>query len=353
MNSNDIKARLRKNSKRLAGQILDQKIEAFRLYNHDIPEFPFYVDIVGPVILIYDRRQRFDFEKHGDGQMDAIKEAALEIKSELQQKFGHKEMRLVIKERQNFNHGVNASDNENEDRDGKTHQYQKETTLNHAESFLVKEGELNYLVNVDTYLDYGLFLDHRPLRRWIQKLSGIIGNHFGKVIPPHATALNLFCYTGSVSVAMAQAGFSVTSVDLSATYLDWAKRNFECNQIRLRDTNHNHRFIQDDVLEWPEQYLRTNESTPFDLIFLDPPTFSNSKRMKGVLDIKNDHPFLIEQSLDLLKASGLLLFSTNCENFKLDKQLEEMFQVKDITEASIPTDFQPKRPHRLYAITHA
>ncbi|MGZ8928001.1 MAG: class I SAM-dependent methyltransferase, partial [Methylobacter sp.] len=187
---------------------------------------------------------------------------------------------------------------------------------------IIEEGGCKLLVNFEDYLDTGLFLDHRPIRMLIQKQAK------GK------TFLNLFAYTGSATVHAAVGGAkSTTTVDMSNTYINWAKKN-----MALNANEGTHEFIQADCLEWlaTEAQLANRH---YDLIFLDPPTFSNSKRMDEVFDIQNDHVQLINNAASLLSPGGVLYFSTNFRRFKIDKQALSDLTVEDISAATIPEDF--------------
>jgi 23S rRNA (guanine2445-N2)-methyltransferase / 23S rRNA (guanine2069-N7)-methyltransferase len=194
-------------------------------------------------------------------------------------------------------------------------------------------------VNFDDYLDTGIFLDHRPTRARIREIAA--GKRF----------LNLFSYTGTVTVNAAAGGArSSVSVDLSRTYLDWAERNLALNDLATRD----HQLVQADCREWLADAGRglAKYRDAYDLIFLDPPTFSNSKRMEGVLDIARDHPSLIDACMHILAPGGLLVFSTNAQKFKLDSGSSERYDVKDISVTTIPRDFaRNPRIHRCYDIT--
>jgi 23S rRNA (cytosine1962-C5)-methyltransferase len=174
-------------------------------------------------------------------------------------------------------------------------------------------------------------LDHRPSRYKVFKLA------------KNKQVLNLFSYTGSVSVAAALGGGQVTSVDLSNTYLDWSKRNFESNQIELQK----HSFLHEDVLQYLED---SDENERFDLIFLDPPTFSNSKRMKNVLDTQKDHVLMVQNCMRLLKPQGLLIFSTNKRKFKLEPELKNEFKIAETTSQTIPQDFHDQQIHTSFEI---
>jgi len=195
----------------------------------------------------------------------------------------------------------------------------------------VQEGGLQFLVNLTDYLDTGLFLDHRPTRAMVREQSR------GKDV------LNLFAYTGSFSVYAAAGGArSVTTVDLSNTYLDWARDNFRLNGLDLPA----HEFVAANVTE----YLPTLPSHCMDLIVCDPPTFSNSKRMPGVFDIQRDHPALINQCLRLLRADGVLYFSTNNRRFKLYDEHIETDRIKDVTRQTTGFDFEGKLQRLCYEL---
>jgi 23S rRNA (guanine2445-N2)-methyltransferase / 23S rRNA (guanine2069-N7)-methyltransferase len=201
-------------------------------------------------------------------------------------------------------------------------QYEKQSETEHFH--IVTESGCKFWVNFEDYLDTGLFLDHRPTRLMIQKLAE--GKSF----------LNLFAYTGSATVHAAAGGArSTTTVDMSNTYLDWARRNFELNGIR----GYLHERIQADCLAWVETEARRGERK-YDLIFLDPPTFSNSKRMTDEFDIQRDHVHLLRNTAKLLTPGGLLIFSTNFRKFKLDKAALDGLAVDDIGAKTIPKDFE-------------
>jgi 23S rRNA (guanine2445-N2)-methyltransferase / 23S rRNA (guanine2069-N7)-methyltransferase len=203
-----------------------------------------------------------------------------------------------------------------------------------AEFYQVMEGGLKFRVNFEDYLDTGLFLDHRMTRARLRQAAR--GQRF----------LNLFAYTGTASVYAAAGGaLSTTTLDMSRTYLDWAQRNLSINGFHGAD----HSFVQADCLEW----LRQARELPgrYELIFLDPPTFSNSKRMDGVLDIERDHPQLIADCTQLLAPGGLLVFSTNAQKFRLSEQVVQRFAVRDISAATVPKDFERNpRIHRCYEV---
>ena len=239
-----IQNRLEKNYRKLKPWSDRNRFEAFRLYDRDIPEFPYIIDIYKDYVLVYDKSDvlKDAGKNHLPPTLEAIKTL---LKTE--------ESKLIIKRR------VRQEGDE---------QYEKLNDKDHE--FAIQENQFKFYVNLWDYLDTGLFLDHRPSRYKIFQKSA------GKRV------LNLFSYTGSISVAAALGGASVTSIDLSNTYIEWAKRNFELNKIKLND----HSFLQADVLQFLQNDMPHNA---YDLIFLDPPTFSNSKRMNQILDIEKVH----------------------------------------------------------------
>jgi 23S rRNA (guanine2445-N2)-methyltransferase / 23S rRNA (guanine2069-N7)-methyltransferase len=200
---------------------------------------------------------------------------------------------------------------------------------------------LQFIVNFDDYLDTGLFLDHRITRARLRQAAA--GKRF----------LNLFAYTGTATVyAVAGGAIATTSVDMSRTYLDWAQRNLARNigfPAQSAGGRPQHDFVQADCVEWLRDGARTAER--YGLIFLDPPTFSNSKRMEGVLDIERDHPALIDACMRLLEPAGLLVFSTNAQRFRLEAALAERYAIRDVSAATLPPDFERNpRIHRCFEI---
>jgi len=212
-------------------------------------------------------------------------------------------------------------------------QYEKRDTR--AERHAVQEGGLKFWVNFRDYLDTGLFLDHRIVRAMLRDWA--MGADF----------LNLFCYTGSATVYAAAGGArSTTSVDLSNTYLDWEHENLLLNGFG----DPRHELYRADCLQWLEE--QEPKGPRFDLIFVDPPTFSNSKRMEGVLDVQRDHVGMIRRSLKLLRPAGRLVFSTNYTRFKLDTEALADLSVEDISAQTIPKDFERHaRIHRCFSVT--
>ena len=211
-------------------------------------------------------------------------------------------------------------------------QYQRRAATD--ERHTVNEAGLRFWVNFRDYLDTGLFLDHRPTRALLREWA------------KDADFLNLFCYTGTATAYAAAGGArSSVSVDLSNTYLAWAQDNLALNGL----ASPRHRFVRADCLEWLASAAAAGAA--FDLIFLDPPTFSNSKRMQGVLDVQRDHPALIRTAVALLRAGGRLVFSTNFSRFAIDTAALPDCEVEDISAQTIPRDFaRHPRVHRTFLI---
>jgi len=212
-------------------------------------------------------------------------------------------------------------------------QYEKLAEEKHYHE--VNEGGLRFLVNFSDYLDTGLFLDHRLTRALVRDSAH--GRHF----------LNLFAYTGSATVYAAAGGAaSTTSVDMSRTYLDWARRNLALNGY----SDARHHYIQADCLEWLKQVGK--EKMRYGLIFLDPPSFSNSARMDETFDVQRDHPALLTATARLLAPDGVLIFSNNLRSFKMDHDALPGLHIEDITRSTIPTDYaRNTRIHNCWKIT--
>jgi 23S rRNA (guanine2445-N2)-methyltransferase / 23S rRNA (guanine2069-N7)-methyltransferase len=202
----------------------------------------------------------------------------------------------------------------------------------------VREADARLLVNLDDYLDTGLFLDHRMTRAFVAELAS------------GGSLLNLFCYTAAVTARAAVAGAeSSVSVDLSNTYLDWAKRNLTLNGLDLEK----HRLVRADAVSF---LADASPDMRYDVIFLDPPSFSTSKGMEGTLDVQRDHVALITRSARLLAHGGTLIFSTNLRKFRLDEDAIAAagLSFRDITASTIPPDFaRNQRIHRCYLMRHA
>ncbi|MFL9482626.1 class I SAM-dependent methyltransferase [Chitinophagaceae bacterium LWZ2-11] len=302
--------RLTKMFKHRTKQAKRQNITCYRVYDHDLPEFPFCIELYEDKIYLaeYLRRHGMEDEEHEiwlDECIDCISKI-----------IGIDADNVYVKQRKR--------------KSNRHDQYQK-TDLK-EEFFTAVESGLKFLVNLTDYLDTGLFLDHRITRQMVKEQCE------GKRI------LNLFCYTGSFSVYAASGkALSVTSVDLSKTYLNWAEDNFAINRFKDKD---NYSFIHADV----KQYLKTLQPNSFDLIIMDPPTFSNSKRMKDFLDIQRDHVELLNDVLAATTKDGIIYFSTNFTKFILDAEKVNASSIKDITKATTPFDFEGKLKRWCYKI---
>ncbi|NSL88452.1 methyltransferase domain-containing protein [Chitinophaga sp. Mgbs1] len=287
-----------------------QHITCYRVYDDDIPEFPFSIEIYEDHVYIaeYNRRHGMEDEAH-----EAWLDNCLELISKVLETAPEK---IWVKQRQR--------------KENRQSQYEKLSTESHE--MQVQEGGLKFKVNLSDYLDTGLFLDHRTTRGMVRAESQ------GKKV------LNLFCYTGSFSVYAAAGGASeVTSVDLSKTYLTWAEENMRINGF---DTAQ-HKFVHADVL----QYLDTLKINTYDIVIMDPPTFSNSKRMKDFLDIQRDHVTLLNKVLLATKKDGVVYFSNNYRRFILGEDKIEAATIKDITNQTLPFDFQQKMIRKCYRFT--
>ena len=307
--------RLRKNLRITGRWARRQGISCYRLYDADLPEYAFAVDL-------YQGAERWVHVQEYEAPTSIDPVAAERRRQE-----GLETVATVLE--------VPASQvffKMRRQQKGKA-QYGKQGAA--ARFFEVAEGDCRFWVNFSDYLDTGLFLDQRLTRRMIQERSA--GGRF----------LNLFAYTGAATVSAAIGGAaSTTTVDMSRPYLDWAWRNLELNGF----TTSNHELVRFDCLEWLDE--RGGSQRRFDLIWLDPPTFSNSKRMDREFDVQRDHVDLIRQTARLLAPDGVLLFSTNYRRFKLDESGLVGLLAKDISAATLPQDFaRRKRMHNVWEIT--
>lgn len=306
-----LKNRLVKNQKKLKAYLQKNQIEAYRLYNKDIPEYPYLIDLYGTHAVIYEQGKKL-------GEEDQVKREAhqKDIENAITEVFGIPSslQHFKIREKQKGNDQYRPLDPKSE------------------EFFPINEPPFKFLINLERYLDTGLFLDHRPLRQYL------LNNSKDKKV------LNLFCYTGSLSVASAIGGGTVTSIDMSNTYLQWAYENFLLNKIDPKK----HIFYQADVLK--ELGVRKEKGEKFDLIILDPPSFSNSKRMEEDLDIERDHPILIRDAMGLLAPGGMLIFSTNKRKFELHRVVTDNYKVKEISQWTVPQDFHGTYIHTAFTI---
>jgi 23S rRNA (cytosine1962-C5)-methyltransferase len=293
--------RLEKVYKHISKQARRQEITCYRVYDHDLPEFPLLIEVYEDKVYVSEYKRKHDLtnEEHEEW-LENCKKIITDV-------LGISAENIFLKLRQR-----------KENREG---QYQK---LNAEKAeFIVQENGLKFIINLSDYLDTGLFLDHRITRQMVKELCS------------QKRVLNLFCYTGSFSVYVVAGGaFKVVSVDLSKTYLDWAERNMQLNFPEFSG----HEVVHADVM----QYLKRLPDHSFDLIVMDPPTFSNSKRMEDFLDIQRDHAELINDCLRILDKDGILFFSTNFTKFRIDADKIKASNIKDITKVTTPFDFTGK-----------
>ena len=295
--------RLKKNLKKMAKWAKQQNIHCYRVYDADLPEYAVAVDIYqGEQTWInvqeYEPPKSVNEHKANERLAGILAEIpkVLDINSE--------QVFLKIRRKQKS-----------------TQQYEKHS--DQGNFHVVEEDGCRFLVNFEDYLDTGLFLDHRPIRSMIQQQAN--GKRF----------LNLFAYTGSATVhAVIGGAVSSATVDMSNTYLQWAKRNFDLNQI-----SGDHKLVRANCREWLEKQAQEKNKKLYDLIFLDPPTFSNSKRMDEAFDIQKAHVQLIRHASSILAPGGILYFSTNFRRFKMDNEQLSDLKIDDISRSTIPQDF--------------
>jgi 23S rRNA (cytosine1962-C5)-methyltransferase/23S rRNA (guanine2445-N2)-methyltransferase / 23S rRNA (guanine2069-N7)-methyltransferase len=303
--------RLKKNVKARKSLVKGSLNTAYRLYEKDIPEYPYIIDVYNQYAVIYEKGKKLDTKdseqkaKHKE-HLDLITSAVMEV-------LKINDSQIIVKHWKKYNPLE-----------------QKKHTASKENFFEVTEHDFKFKVNLHDYLNTGLFLDHRPLRQIIYKESQ------GKRV------LNLFSYTGTASVAAAKGGGQVTTVDMSNTYLSWAEDNFERNGIPSRK----HEFIHADVLKFIEE----EDCGKFDIIILNPPSYVNSKNMKNSFKVQDEHYFMIKLLIKKLQNDGVIYFSTNDRDFKIDQRALESYKVKDITKKSIPLDFRDMKIHHCFEI---
>ncbi|EPX62906.1 23S rRNA (guanine-N-2-) -methyltransferase rlmL [Cystobacter fuscus DSM 2262] len=302
--------RLRKNVRHFRKWAKARGLTAFRVYDRDIPEYPYAVDLYGERVHLveYPRRKAIKggLEEQREEVLAAVKEvldvpaAYIHVKTHLPQPWGRSQYGRV----------------------GES-----------GERLVVEEQGLKFWVNLGDYLDTGLFMDHRLTRARVREEAR--GKSF----------LNLFCYTGAFTVYAAAGGATRTlSVDLSNTYLDWAEDNLALNGL----SNARHTLLRGDALAWVLSQKDNPEET-FDLVVCDPPSFSTSKRMQGTFNVQRDHVRMLEALGALLSPGGVLYFSTNFLGFELkDSAVRHYAKVEELTPGSIPEDFQRQQIHRCW-----
>lgn len=293
----DFSNRLRKKLKTVFKKAEKEDVSCFRIYDADMPEYNLAIDLYGYWVHVqeYAPPKTVDPEKAAKRLKDAVQA--------VQNVLSIKRNRIFVKVRQ---------------RQKGKNQYQKKG--NTGRFYEVREGICRFLINMTDYLDTGLFLDHRITRKRIQARS------------EKKRFLNLYGYTGTATVHAAMGKASqMTTVDLSPVYLAWARNNMALNGFG----SENHRMIRADCLKWLSE-----TKDKFDLIFADPPTFSNSKNTGTVFDVQKDHVALIRLAMKRLEKDGLLIFSTNFRRFKLDSEKLSPFHLKEITDETLPFDFK-------------
>ncbi|MGL4826935.1 MAG: bifunctional 23S rRNA (guanine(2069)-N(7))-methyltransferase RlmK/23S rRNA (guanine(2445)-N(2))-methyltransferase RlmL [Vibrionaceae bacterium] len=300
----DLANRLRKNSKKFTKWAKEQQLDCYRLYDADLPEYNVAIDCYKDQLVIqeYSAPSSIDPEVARRRLLDVVRTVVEVMDVSANQ---------VILKTRTKQKGAN--------------QYQKLSQTNRF--MLVQEYGVDLEVNLHDYLDTGLFLDHRLTRKWLGSMAK--GKDF----------LNLFAYTGSASVHAAVGGArTTTTVDMSKSYLAWAQRNFEHNQAKINGRiDKEHRFIHADCLQWLEQ-----EKGRYDLIFIDPPTFSNSKRMHDSFDVQRDHLKLLTRLKELLKPDGCIVFSNNKRHFKMDMEglVQANLSAVSLSHKTLPFDFE-------------
>ena len=302
--------RLRKMAKHYGKWARRQEIEAYRVYDADLDEFPIVVDRYADQVYVslYARRGEEWTEDDYQDRKLAYRDIITEVLG-----VGRDQVFFKLRRKQ-----------------GRDSQYEKLSIA--SREFTVVENGLGFIVNLTDYLDTGFYADHRQTRMLVAQRAG------GKRV------LHLFAHTCTFGVyAAAAEAFRVDSLDLSNTYLDWGKRNFEINELDVEK----HRFIRTDIVEW----LREPKLTKYDLIVITPPTFANSKFLREDFDLQRDHLKLINNCTPKLNPGGSILFATNARKFRLDESnVMHAAEVKEITKQTRPQDYRKRSLHRVWEI---
>ncbi|MDX1588792.1 MAG: bifunctional 23S rRNA (guanine(2069)-N(7))-methyltransferase RlmK/23S rRNA (guanine(2445)-N(2))-methyltransferase RlmL [Oleiphilaceae bacterium] len=303
--------RLRKNQRILGSWARKGDIACYRVYDADMPEFSLAIDRYDDWLHVQ------EYAPPATVDAAVARERLAEAMAVIPEALSVDPEKVVIKQRR---------------RQKGTSQYEKQGEEGRA--ITVMEGGALFRINLQDYLDTGLFLDHRPVRLWLQKNSA------------QKRVLNLFCYTGAATVHAALGGASRSlSLDMSNTYLDWARHNWRLNHM----DEARHQLERVDCLKWLASPVRSR----FDVIFMDPPTFSNSSKMDSELDVQRDHVTLIEQAMARLTPDGVLIFSTNYRRFQLDESLAGAYQLEDRSAWSRDRDFaRNPRIHQCWFVRH-
>jgi 23S rRNA (cytosine1962-C5)-methyltransferase len=305
----DFANRIRKNARHLAKWARRCGVRCYRIYDRDIPEFAFALDLYG------ERAHLQEYQRRGATPDDpAYARWREEVRRAAADGLGLSAERVTLKQRARRHAGE-----------------QHGGTGLRGRDFVVEEGGHRFLVNLEAHLDTGLFLDHRITRRLVQEEAA------GR------RCLNLFCYTASFTVYAAAGGAAESvSIDLSNTYLDWARRNFQLNRLDMM----RHELLRADVLRWLGEAGRVGER--FGLIVLDAPTASKSKAMARALDLQRDHAALIADCTRLLEPGGVLYFAANLQRFRVGPHAFAGLDAEEISERTVPADFRNRRIHRCW-----
>lgn len=302
-------ARLRKRAHHLRRWPARLGITCYRLYDHDVPEVPLAVDVYEDHLHIAEYASG---ARRSPAEQEAWLEAMVTVAAAV---LGVPRERVHLKRR---TRQLGLSQYERQGSGGRL--------------FPVREGGLRFLVNLDDYLDTGLFLDHRHTRAMVRERAS--GKRF----------LNLFSYTGSFTVYAAAGGaVTTTTVDLSRTYLDWAEENLRVNALE----GASHRLVRADAMAFISEHA---PGPAYDLAVVDPPTFSNSKRMEGIWDIQRHHASLLNRLLALMAPGGLAYFSTNFRRFQLEREALAWPEVREISNQTVPQDFTDRKVHRTWLL---
>lgn len=292
--------RLKKNVRHLAKWARKNQLDCYRVYDADLPDYAVAIDVYGDYVHVQEYAPPADIDPlKASERLDEVMQIIPAV-------LGVKDDKVALKLRQK-QRGSN--------------QYESQAAL--RQRFEVRENDLRFWINLTDYLDTGLFLDHRITRQMLAENSR------------NKAFLNLFAYTGSATVYAAAGGAkTTTTVDMSNTYLGWARDNMQLNNF----VGEQHQFIRADVLAWLNE--PATQDLRFDLIFVDPPTFSNSNKMEGVFDIQRDYSDMLHKVAGLLNPGGEIFFSTNRRDFKLDVSTLQGLEIKDISKATLPPDFE-------------
>lgn len=303
--------RLRKNARHWDKWARRQGLSCYRIYDRDLPEFPLAIDRYADQLHLQVFETQWQATEH---EYQAWWQAVVNTVAEV----------LEVP--------ITAIHGKMRRRQKGSEQYEKQDVA--GKDFVVEEQGARFWVNLERYLDTGLFLDHRNTRAMVRERAA--GKRF----------LNLFAYTGSFTVYAALGGArSSVTVDMSNTYQEWSRRNFVLNDLDLKQ----HSLVRADVMEWLRESVERPER--YDIIVMDPPSFSNSKKMIGVLDVQRDHAWMVHQCMKLLNPGGELFFSTNLRSFRLEPTLADWYMIDNISHKTVPEDFRNKKIHQCWVFT--